>query len=214
MGMPHARQHGSMTATDVITQLGGRAKSQLRRHLSWSALDAAVRDGELVKLARGRYALPQLAEHARVAHRHTAVQSHLSAPVAHGWSVKWPPTSPWIAVPRNRKMSATPRRGLHVAYRDVSARERSRGVTGPLRTVLDCAMKLPLDEALCIADSALRVGEADCEALRAAAARLRGPGAGMARRVAWRRWWPSSMDDRRRRLRGRSDVQCRPERGR
>jgi very-short-patch-repair endonuclease len=174
-----------MAATDVIIQLGGRATwSQLRRHLSWSALDAAVRDGELVKLARGRYALPQLAEHAQVAHQHTAVQSHLSAAVAHGWSVKWPPTTPWITVPRNRKMNSTSRRGLQVAYRDVSARERSRGVTGHLRTVLDCAMKLPLDEALCIADSALRVGDVHREALRAAAARLRGPGAGMARRVA------------------------------
>jgi very-short-patch-repair endonuclease len=183
--MPHARQHGVMTATEVISQLGGRATwSQVRQHLSWSALHAAVRGGELVKLARGRYALPQLAEHARVAHQHTAVQSHLSAAVAHGWSVKWPPTRPWITVPRNRKMTSTSRRGLQVAYRDVSARERSRGVTGHLRTVLDCAMKLPFDEALCIADSALRVGDVDRDELRAAAARLRGPGAGLARRVA------------------------------
>ena len=174
-----------MAATEVLTQLGGRATwSQLRCHLSWSALDAAVRDGELAKLARGRYALPQLAEHARVAHQHTAVQSHLSAAVAHGWPVKWLPTAPWITVPRNRKMSSTSRRGLQVAYRDVSARERTRGVTGHLRTVLDCAVKLPFDEALCVADSALRAGDVDGGALRAAAARLRGPGAGLARRVA------------------------------
>jgi very-short-patch-repair endonuclease len=179
------RQHGDMAATEVLTQLGGRATwTQLRRHLTWSALDAAVGRGEVVKLARGRYALPELAQHARVAHRHTAVLSHHSAAVAHGWSAKWPPTTPWITVPRNRKMSTTSRRGLHVAYRDVSSRERSRGVTGHLRTVLDCAMKLPFDEALCIADSALRVGDVDRDELQAAAGRLRGPGAGEARRVA------------------------------
>jgi hypothetical protein len=32
------------------------------------------------------------------------------------------------------------------------------GVTGPLRTVVDCARVLPFDSALAVADSALRSG--------------------------------------------------------
>ncbi|SDP05922.1 Transcriptional regulator, AbiEi antitoxin, Type IV TA system [Pedococcus dokdonensis] len=107
--------------------------------------------GEVVRLARGRYALPQLGSHLRAAHRHSAVLSHLSAAVAHGWAVKWPPDQPWLTVPRNRKMDARARAGLQVAYRNLSPRERRRGVTGHVRTVLDCALKLPFDEALCLA---------------------------------------------------------------
>lgn len=173
-----------MSAIEVLTQLGGRATwAELRRHLTWSALDAAVRRGDLVKLARGRYVLPQLGSHPRAAHQHSAVLSHLSAAVAHGWAVKWPPTSPWLTVPRNRKMPSVARRGLHVSYRPLSPRERRRGVTGHVRTVLDCALKLPFDEALCVADSALRARDVDSVELVTAAKALRGPGAGRARRV-------------------------------
>jgi len=50
--------------------------------------------------------------------------------------------------------------------------------------VLDCARKLPFDEALCVADSALRDGAVTASELREEAARLRGRGAKQARRVA------------------------------
>ena len=157
---------------------------QLRCQVSRSGLDSAVRRGEVVRLSRGRYALPEVQAHRKVAHRHTAVLSHLSAAIAHGWAVKWAPEQPWITVPRNRKMPRSARRGLHVTYRDVSARERARGVTGFVRTVVDCAIKLPFDEALAIADSALRAEAVTVSQLRAAAGSVRGPGAGRVRRVA------------------------------
>ena len=169
----------------VLSQLGGLATwGQLRRQVSWSGLDSAVRRGEVIRLSRGRYALPEVQTHRKVAHRHTAVMSHVSAAVAHGWAVKWAPEHPWITVPRNRKMPGPLRQGLKVSYRDVSPRERARGVTGFVRTVLDCAVKLPFDEALAVADSALRVGDVTPAQLRMGADAVRGPGAGRARRVA------------------------------
>ena len=132
-------------------------------------------------MGRGRYVLPTLDEHRRVAVRHTAVLSHLSAAVVHGWALKWPPRRPWLTVPRRRRIDHT---GLRVTYRDLSSRERRRGVTGFERTVIDCALKLPFDEAVAVADSALRAGDVTARQFVAAAQRVRGPGAGRARRVA------------------------------
>lgn len=171
-----------MTVADVLAQLGGVASwTQLHPHVPDRALAASVRSGEVLRVARGRYALPSTEEHRRVALRHSAVLSHLSAAVVHGWAVKWPPRQPWVTVPRHRKMAR--RRDVHVTYRDLSPRERARGVTGFVRTVVDCALKLPFDEALAVADSALRAGDVTQAQLQRAAATLRGPGAPRAGRV-------------------------------
>ncbi len=83
-------------------------------------------------------------------------------------------------------MTRSQRSGLSVSWRDCTAPERATGITSPLRTVLDCAIKLPFDQALVIADSALRSGNVDRDELIAAAGRLHGPGAPRARRVAAR----------------------------
>ena len=58
------------------------------------------------------------------------------------------------------------------------------GVTTPLRTVLDCARTLPFDEALAVADSALRRRDLTRTDLVDAAAGLHGTGSRQARRVA------------------------------
>jgi very-short-patch-repair endonuclease len=175
---------GSVDVVEVLAQHGGGATwSQLRAHVSERALARAVADERVRKLARGRYVLPTADRDRRAAAQGSAVVSHLSAAVAHGWAVKWPPAEPWLTVRRNRNLPAARRRGLHVTYRDLSPRERSRGVTGFVRTVVDCALKLPFDEALCVADSALRAGDVSREQLTAVAQSLRGPGAPHARRV-------------------------------
>ena len=171
-----------MDVVELLAQHGGFAGwAVLRADVSERALAGAVRRGEVVRVGRGRYVLPTLDEHRRVAVRHTAVLSHLGAAVAHGWAVKWPPRRPWLTVPRRRRIDHT---GLQVTYRDLSPRERRRGVTGFVRTVIDCALKLPFDEAVAVADSALRAGDVTAPQLVEAARRLRGPGAGRARRVA------------------------------
>jgi very-short-patch-repair endonuclease len=53
-----------------------------------------------------------------------------------------------------------------------------------MRTVLDCALTLPFDEALVVADSALRQEDLTATSLSEAAARLRGAGRVRATRIA------------------------------
>lgn len=113
-----------------------------------------------------------------------AVTSHLSAAQEHGWPVKTVPDRPWVTVRRKRHLDADTAATVHVVYADLRADEVRDGVTTPLRTVLDCARRLPFDEALAVADSALRAGDVKPDELRAAAARVRGPGAPACRRVA------------------------------
>jgi very-short-patch-repair endonuclease len=64
---------------------------------------------------------------------------------------------------------------------NLAADDRADGVTTPVRTVIDCARRLPFDEALPIADSALRSGLVTREELDVV--QVRGAGAGSVRRV-------------------------------
>lgn len=169
----------------VLARLGGCATwSTLRCAVTQSALRQAVADGSVVRLRRGRYVLPSVSEHRRAAHARSAVVSHLSAALAHGWPVLRRPARPAMTVPRNRKVGREQRRGVSITYRDLTTRERADGITSPLRTVLDCALKLPFDQALAVADSALRSGDVDRRELAHAARALRGTGSSRARHVA------------------------------
>jgi very-short-patch-repair endonuclease len=71
--------------------------------------------------------------------------------------MKKAPARPTVTVPRNRKVPAEVRAEVDVFWRPlVRGRIGSALVTSPIQTVLDCARWLPFDEALAIADSALR----------------------------------------------------------
>ena len=99
-----------------------------------------------------------------------------------GSEVKWPPDRSSVMVPRNRCLG--PDTGCHVVYADLRPEEVTSRVTAPLRTVIDCGRRLPFDEALAVADSALRHGDVTGPELVAAAADVRGKGAARCRRVA------------------------------
>ena len=173
-------------AVTELTRLGGCAtRRQLRRAVSARTVDAAVRGGAVLRVARGRYVLPLGEPHRRAAHRLGGTVSHLSAALAHGWAVKTPPAQPWVTVARHRHPDAAAREGVVLTWADVATEDARDGVTTPLRTVLDCARRLPFDEALAVADSALREGDVTAVELRTAAGRLRGPGSAQVRRVAW-----------------------------
>ncbi|KRE57781.1 hypothetical protein ASG70_18595 [Phycicoccus sp. Soil748] len=175
----------ALAVADALGRLGGCATwSTLRALVPQSALESAVAEGSVVRLRRGRYVLPAVSAHRRAAHARSGVVSHLSAALAHGWPVLRPPVRPWLTVPRNRKVSREQRRGVVITYRDLSPHERAAGLTDPIRTVLDCAVKLPFDQALAVADSALRSGDVARHELLAAARALRGTGSSRARRVA------------------------------
>ena len=95
--------------------------------------------------------------------------------------MKAQPERPEVVVPRNRKVTAARRGGVRVLWIDLADDQVADGVTTPLPTVVDCARLLPFDEALAIADSALRSGDVTREELDDAS--VRGAGAGAVRRV-------------------------------
>lgn len=148
-----------MRPDQALERLGGVAEARvLLRLTSRPRLRHAVRRGLVVREARGRYALPHADEGRRAAMRLSAVASHLSAAAAHGWELKAAPRRPHVTVPRNRKVAVDRRDGVDVTWADLGPDEVHHGATTAGRTVTDCARVLPFDEALAVADSALRHG--------------------------------------------------------
>lgn len=170
---------------DRLERLGGVATyRQLRAVASAGELRAALEHEAVVRLARGRYALPVCEQGRRAAHELTGVACLTTAAMGWGWKVKHPPRRPAIAVPRGRKVSPVVQARYDVRWRAYRAGDVEGWLTSPLRTVLDCALVLPFDEALVVADSALRSRRVRKLELVTAAERLRGRGRQGAIRVA------------------------------
>lgn len=171
---------GPVDAVDALIRLGGVARAgDIIDLSSRRSLRRAVESGDITRIGPGRYAFKISHVEARAL---DGVVSHLSAAMHWGWEVKWPPDRPWVTVARSRHVSPARRGSLHLVYADLG-HDTVDGVTGPVRTVVDCARRLPFDEALAIADSALRAGDVTKADLLAASARLRGRGAAFGRRV-------------------------------
>lgn len=167
-------------AQQVLCELGHVATwAQLREHLSKREIAEAVARGQIVRIARGRYAMRAVDGARLAAIRLSGTASHLSAAQLHGWPVAREPAKPWVTLPRNRNVPASVRREFNIVQAAASGE-----VTEPLRTVLDCARRLPFGEALSVADSALRERAVEPAQLRRAAASARGPGSVQCRRVA------------------------------
>jgi hypothetical protein len=184
--MPDASQLDAPTdPADLMNRLGGVAsRSELTRWFEDAEISRAVAEGVVLRTNRGRYALPT-AEAARVAaHRLTAVVGLRSAAASWGWALKTQPPQPEIIVPRGRKVSKRDQRELDVRWRKLSGGDVDGWRTTPVRTVIDCATALPLDEALAVADSALRAGVSRTELLTAAE-QLAGRGRDAAVNVVW-----------------------------
>ena len=112
-----------------------------------------------MRAVRGRYALPGLDEALLKAGSLSGVLVEDSAAQYHGWPMKHQPPSPCVAVPRHRKVASARRRGVRLRYADLDPGDVSRAATSPRATVIACAARMPFDEALAIADSALRHGD-------------------------------------------------------
>lgn len=175
-----------MQAAEALERLGGVADAaRLRRVSSRRAIRRAVRKGEIVRDARGRYALPTAEEAVRAANALTAVVSHASAATYWGWELKQPPPRPTVTVPRNRNVPSERRSDVDVKWAHLGVHEISNGiVTTPGRTVMDCAKSMPFDEALAIADSALRHRNVTKARLLQLAEQVHGPGRARCLRVA------------------------------
>ncbi|HEX5633727.1 MAG TPA: DUF559 domain-containing protein, partial [Gemmatimonadales bacterium] len=137
----------------------------------------ALASGTIVRVARGRYALPSLTAARSLAMGASATASHTTAALHWGWQVKHEPDLPHITLPRGRKLRAAARTGVQRHWRDLETTEVVDGwVTSRERTVIDCCLDLPFDEALSVVDSALRGGlprSALVTAARALGPRLR-----------------------------------------
>lgn len=165
----------------LLAEVGGVAGRRLLvAEVGARALDAAVAAGDVERVGRGRYALPGLglARHAAV--RLGGVVSHTSAALQHGWGVRREPGRADVIVPPGRKLPRSGRKGAVLRWRQLPEDDVLDGVvTGPLRTVVDCARDLPVPDALAVADSALRVGAVTERELRESVATL--PRTGRAR---------------------------------
>jgi hypothetical protein len=158
-----------------------------------------LRSGELTTVRRGVYV--EGAQSGDAAVRHvllvraavaelggSAVVSHVSAAVMHGWPV-WGLALDVVQVTRNRSRSGA-RSGtrVHVHCAPLTDDEvvvvDGVACTDPARTVVDVAREAPFEQAVVCADAALRAG-LERPALDAALRRARGwPGVPAARRAA------------------------------
>jgi very-short-patch-repair endonuclease len=166
-----------MDLTELVTKLGGIATTQELLHVfERPAIRRSLAEGHIVRVARGHYGLPGGSEALAAARRVGGVVSHLSAAQQWGWKVKLPPERPVVTVPRNRKLTDRQRTGIDVRWSDLHPDDVRDGVTSRLRTIGDCARRYDFDEALSVADSAVRNGDATQSQLRVEA--LAGPRTG------------------------------------
>ncbi|MEU0314427.1 DUF559 domain-containing protein [Nocardioides sp. NPDC006273] len=144
--------------TDVLRIRGGAITRKELLDLGLrDELDTALSAGRLVALTGARVALPGLPDDKSAALALGGVVSGLSAARVWGWSLKHEPTEIEVTVPRNSSRKARP--GVVVRRRDLPSDAVGPGaITSRAQTVVDCARQLLFDEALCVADSALRDG--------------------------------------------------------
>ena len=144
----------------ALTRLGGIARRDHLRALShWRRIDAALAEGRILRVSHGWYSLPFGEQGRREALRLAGAASHTTAANHWGWKVKTAPDRPHVTVRRKRHLDPVHRDSVVVHWRDLDADDIAEGwVTTRVRTVIDCALDLPFDEALAVADSALRSG--------------------------------------------------------
>lgn len=166
---------------ELMGELGGVARrSALLRVVTRSDLERGLEAGHILRDARGLYALPGGDEAIRTAARLGGVLSLTSAALHHGWAVKTVPDRPHVTVSRGRKVAE---RIAHVHWAELEPGQVDGWATSAEVTLENCLRRLPFDEALVVADSALREG-LGASVLERIADRARGPGSPQIRRVA------------------------------
>ena len=175
-----------MKVLEVMNRAGGVLDSgRLVALTSRRKVRTALSDGVIVRDAKGRYALPTAQESRRAAHRLSGVMTGRSAAAHYGWPMKSQPRRPEVTVPRNRKVAPERREGcVDLRWSDLPDASVARGVLLPGPAVIDCARRHPFDEALAIADSAVRSGDITPAELLRLAERVPSSGRAGALRVA------------------------------
>lgn len=170
-----------MDVVELLAELGGVARrSALLRVVTRSDLDRSLQAGSILRDARGLYALPEGDSAIRTAARLGGVLSLTSAALHHGWAVKTLPDRPHVTVSRGRKVA---HRVAHLHWAELELGQVDGWATSREVTLENCLRRLPFDEALAVADSALREG-VGASLLQRIAESARGPGSPQMRRVA------------------------------
>lgn len=166
-----------LTPAERVARCGGLATRAQIARCRPRAITAAVASGQIVRVRRGLYRLPDIDRAVRLAAECGGQVALLHAAQAHGWEVALLPDRPTVKLPPGGHA----RTSVDTIWGEVDA---STGrVTSRRLTVLDCARRLPLRDSLPVLDSALRHGY-DAATLLADARSVRGKGAGRARRAA------------------------------
>lgn len=174
-----------MDLVEHLTILGGASsRAVIVERCGRNEFDRAVRQGVLVRVARGRYALASADVSVRVAARWGGVLSMRSAAQRHGWGQRLVPDRPDVTFPRTHRVPKEARRDLVPHWSNLTEADVEAGVTTKRRTLVDCMRNLPLVESLPIVDSALRAGDVTYAELQALAASMRGRSRARARAVA------------------------------
>jgi len=174
----------TVSPVERLQELGGiGSRGTLLRSCSRGDLDRALSAGDVVVVARGLLALATVDSQRRTAARLGGTLALASAALEHGWAVKTVPDRPHVMVSRGRRVTKAERRTVHVHRAELAEHEVDDGVTTEVVTLAHCMRRLPFDEALSIADSALRSGLPQ-STLDRIAETARGPGSGQMRRVA------------------------------
>lgn len=149
-----------MDLISQMTLMGGACdRASLVDLRGASEVDAALREGILVRTARGRYSLPTSRESVRRANAVAGVLSHRSAALHWGWAQKTVPAKAEVTVPRNRRLTIAARELVLPHWSDLGPEDVDGLVTTPRRTLIDCMRNLPPDESLPIVDSAIRADD-------------------------------------------------------
>lgn len=171
-----------MEVQDLLVARGGVAtRADLLAVVSRAEVDQALRRGDLVAVARGRYAVPAVEDAVRAAHALGGILSRESAALHHGWAVKTVPTEPHVSVPRNHKLAAERIKGVQIHRDDLHPDDVEGVATSKEVTLTQCLRSLSWDAALAVADSALRAGHVAL--LSRVGVSVRGPGSPQVRRA-------------------------------
>lgn len=173
-----------MNPINALAICGGAARWTSLRDLKVPerALAAAARDGAVLRVGHGGYALPDAQPGLVAAVALGGAASHATAAALHGWPIWTPDSRLHVTVPSRRDL-VLPRVVVHQARLGPADVQSYRACTTALRTALDCARSMPLAEAVCILDGAVRAGALTVRQLTEAAERSRGPGATRLRRA-------------------------------
>jgi hypothetical protein len=168
-----------------VTLLGGAVSRRvIVRRCGRAAVDRALGDGTLVRVARGRYALRTAQRAVQVAATYGGILSMRSAAERHGWGQRKVPDLPDVTFPRTHRVDPAARQHLVPHWSDLTEVDVEAGTTTMRRTLVDCMRNLPLEDAVPIVDSAVRAGDVTVRELRAIAVAMRGRGRARAMAVA------------------------------